>query len=203
MGWGPDMLTVEAASPARAKEIAGELGQLGFKAIENEDEAYAGMLSLSKNPAAFQAKIATFDISRRRWDEQIVPFLWALGTLLLWPGLYTERESGMRWVMLPLGVLSVFLLVWDGLRIWGWRLELLSEGLRLRQRFQWQIIPWEQIQKVESQPLGTGNRERVILKLASHASEDLGTFNCAFSRNLRDRLRYELTQRQHTGNRAG
>jgi hypothetical protein len=66
MGWGPDMLTVEAKSQDRAKEIASQLGQLGFKAIENEDNAYAGMLDLSKNPGEIQARIASFDISRRR-----------------------------------------------------------------------------------------------------------------------------------------
>ena len=37
VGWGPDTLTVEAKSEDRAKEIASQLGQLGFKAIKNED----------------------------------------------------------------------------------------------------------------------------------------------------------------------
>jgi hypothetical protein len=60
MAWGPDMLTVEAKSPDRAKEIAAQLIQLGFKVIEDKDDAYPGMLSLSQNPEAIQAKIASF-----------------------------------------------------------------------------------------------------------------------------------------------
>jgi hypothetical protein len=62
MGWGPDMLTVEAKSDERAKAIAAQLGQLGFKALENEDDAYAGMLNLSLHPEAIHEKIASFDI---------------------------------------------------------------------------------------------------------------------------------------------
>ena len=61
--WGPDLLTVEAKSPERAKEITAQLGRLGFKVIEDEDDEYAGMLNLSRNPAATQAAIASFDIS--------------------------------------------------------------------------------------------------------------------------------------------
>ena len=65
VGWGPDMLTVEAKSEARASEIAAQLGQLGFKAILDEDNAYAGLLDLSKNPEVIQAKKAALDVSRR------------------------------------------------------------------------------------------------------------------------------------------
>jgi hypothetical protein len=50
MAWGPDTVVVEAKSSDRANEIALQLGQLGFKAVEDEDDAYAGMLSLSRNP---------------------------------------------------------------------------------------------------------------------------------------------------------
>lgn len=50
MAWGPEMLVVEAKSPDRAKEIALQLGQLGFKVVESEEDAYAGMLSLSPGP---------------------------------------------------------------------------------------------------------------------------------------------------------
>jgi hypothetical protein len=57
MAWGPNMLVVEARSPNRAKEIASQLAQLGFKAVEDEDDAYAGMLSLSRNLASVPDKI--------------------------------------------------------------------------------------------------------------------------------------------------
>lgn len=74
MAWGPNLLTVEAKSHDGAEQIASQLGQLGFKAIPDEDDAYAGMLSLSKNPSAIQTKIVSLDIARRRWVEQIEPF---------------------------------------------------------------------------------------------------------------------------------
>jgi Bacterial PH domain len=194
VGWGPDMLTVEAKSQERAREIASQLGELGFKALkQNEDDAYAGLLDLSKNPAAIEARIASFDISRRRWDEQMEPLIWALGTLLLVPGLFTNAGGYPHGVNLPLGVLSLVLFFWDGRRIWGWRLEMLPDGLRVRRGFRWSTIPWEQIRTVES--VGRGNQERVVVKLTSH-SEFLGTFNFAFARNLRDRLRIEVAQRQ-------
>ena len=51
MAWGPDTLVVEAKSPDRTKEIASQLTQLGFTVIEDEGDADAGMLSLSRNPA--------------------------------------------------------------------------------------------------------------------------------------------------------
>src|SRR5215470_1763595 len=121
MGWGPDLLTVEAKSRERAQQIASQLATLGFKVVENEDSAYAGMLDLSRNPDAVQARIASFDISKRRWDEQIVPLLWALGALLLIPGI-SRSNSRYPWVTPSLGALSLFLFFWDGTRIWGWRL---------------------------------------------------------------------------------
>jgi hypothetical protein len=197
VAWGPDLLTVEAKSPDRSAEIASQLGQLGFHVIENEDNAYAGLLDLSKNPAAVQAEIASFDISRRRWDEQIEPLLWAIGSLLLVPGLLgSTREP--RFATVALGVLSLALFFWDGMRIWGWRLELLPQGLRIRRQFKWATIPWQQIAAIESKPANWGrNQETVVVKLATHSSENLGTFFVGFARNLRDRLRSELAQRRH------
>jgi len=67
MAWGPDLLTVEAKSPERAKEIAAQLADLGFKVIESEDNALAGMLDLSQNPAAIIAKTEAFDRSHKRF----------------------------------------------------------------------------------------------------------------------------------------
>jgi hypothetical protein len=197
VAWGPDLLTVEAKSPDRSSQIASQLGQLGFHVVENEDNAYAGLLDLSKNPAAVQAKIASFDISRRRWDEQIEPLLWAIGSLLLVPGLFgSTREP--RFATVALGLLSLALFFWDGTRIWGWRLELLPEGIRIRRRYSWAAIPWEQITTIESKPANWGrNQENVVVDLAAGSSEKLGTFGVGFARNLRDRLRYELAQRRH------
>ena len=87
---------------------------------DQQHAAYAGWLNLSKNPAAIEGTIASFDISWRRWDEQIEPLIWALGTLLLVPGLSTNAGRYPHGGTLPLGVLSLVLFFWDGRRIWGW-----------------------------------------------------------------------------------
>lgn len=50
MAWGPDTLVVEAKSPEIALQISNQLRQLGFKAVEDEADAYAGMLTLSLKP---------------------------------------------------------------------------------------------------------------------------------------------------------
>lgn len=51
MAWGPDTVVVEAKSEDRAQTIAYQLGQFGFKAIKDQGDTYAGMLSLTKNSA--------------------------------------------------------------------------------------------------------------------------------------------------------
>jgi hypothetical protein len=197
MGWGPNLLTVEAKTPQSAKEIASHLAQFGFKVVENEDNAYAGMLDLSKNPEALRAKIASFDISRRRWDEQIVPILCAVCAIgLLVSGFSGGDDRNSPWVTLPLGTLAAAAFFWYAPRVWGWRLQLLPEALRVRRLYRWTVIPWNQISAIESVSSG-GRQESVVVKLGSRHSEQLGTFNDAFARNLRDRLRYELSQRQH------
>jgi hypothetical protein len=196
VGWGPDMLTVEAKSPTRATEIANQLGQLGFKVVKNEDDEYAGLLSLSQNPEAVPAAVhertATFDISRRRWVERVEPLIWLIGSSLLIPGLaISNRRTGFAY---SLGLISVVAFFWDGARIWGWRLDLLPAGLRMRRYFRWTMIPWDQIHGVESVSAGR-NQEALVLKLASSKSERLGKFDVVYARNTRDRLRQELAQR--------
>jgi hypothetical protein len=52
MGWGTDTLLVKAESPGRADEVASQLRSFGFEAIEDEADAEAGMLLLSRNRAA-------------------------------------------------------------------------------------------------------------------------------------------------------
>jgi len=187
------MLTVEAKSEERAKEIASQLGQLGFSTVKNDDDAYAGLLNLSRNPAAVETKIASFDISRRPWDEQIEPLIWALGASLLLPSLVTNSARYPYWVTLPLGALSLVLFSWDGRRIWGWRLETLPAALRVRRGFRWTTIPWDPIRDVKS--MQKGRQGSVAVELASHHYEQLGTFKDSFARNLRDRLRVEIAQR--------
>jgi hypothetical protein len=45
--WGPNTLVVEAKSPERAAEITAQLANLGFRTVQDADDAYAGLLSLS------------------------------------------------------------------------------------------------------------------------------------------------------------
>jgi hypothetical protein len=50
MAWGADTLVVKAKSPELAAQISHQLRQLGFKAIEDEADSYAGILTLSLKP---------------------------------------------------------------------------------------------------------------------------------------------------------
>ena len=50
MAWGPDTVVVEAKSPESASQISNQLRQLGFKAVEDESDSYAGILTLSLKP---------------------------------------------------------------------------------------------------------------------------------------------------------
>jgi hypothetical protein len=201
MAWGPDLLTVEAKSAARAQEIAGQLAQLGFQVVPNEDDAFAGMLSLSPNPGAVRSKIVTLDISRRVWGEQIEPLIWLFcGACFLYAGL--ARTGRYPWpLLLTLGIAMAPLFIWDALRIWSWRLALLPEGIHIRRLGRWQTIPWNEIQGIDSERSKVGRRqERVIIHLSSRSTEVLGTFVDGFARNLRDRLLIELEERRgHSG----
>jgi hypothetical protein len=47
MGWGSLALVVEAKSADAAARISDQLKQFGFKAVEDEADAYAGILTLS------------------------------------------------------------------------------------------------------------------------------------------------------------
>ena len=51
-GWGADTLIVEAKSPDHTKQISSQLRRFGWSPIENEDDAGAGLLLLSRNSAA-------------------------------------------------------------------------------------------------------------------------------------------------------
>lgn len=50
MAWGPDTVVVEAKSPESASQISNQLRHLGFKAVEDESDSYAGILTLSLKP---------------------------------------------------------------------------------------------------------------------------------------------------------
>jgi len=195
VGWGPNMLTVEAKSPTRAAEIANHLGQLGLKVVKNADDEDAGLLDLSPDPNAIEESIrrqtAAFDISRPRWSTQVEPLVFLLGSSLLIPKIATSDGRTPAWTAYSLGLICLIAFFWDAARIWGWRLELLPGGLRVRRYFRWTTIPWDGIRSVESVSAGR-NEEALVLKLTAHNSERLGKFDVVYVRNVRDRLRQEL-----------
>jgi len=199
MAWGPDLLTVEAKTPARADEIVAQFAILGFEKIDDAGDSEAGMLSLSKDPDAVQAKIANFDISRRRWDERVEPLIWAgCATVLLYSGL--KGTTHYRGLTIGFGLLMLLCFIWDGLRVWGWKTQLTDDCLRIRRSYRWRTIRWCDCRDVESVPSRAGslrsrNQELVVVVLASGARIELGSFGAAFARNLRDRLRLELSSR--------
>jgi transcriptional regulator of NAD metabolism len=47
---GAETLVVEAKSPELSEQITNQLRQLGFKAVEDETDNYAGILTLSLKP---------------------------------------------------------------------------------------------------------------------------------------------------------
>lgn len=195
--WGPDLLTVESGSPQRAREIASQFAQLGFHVVENADDAEAGLLDLSRNPQAVQAQIASFDISHRRWGERIEPLIWAACSALFFASTFNHSLRYPPSLILMFSFVFALLFLWDALRLWTWRLELLSEGIHIRRYNRWAIIPWSRIHAIDSRPAKFGRGQvSVVVTLESHSFQKLGTFVNAFGINLRDRLRYELAQRR-------
>ena len=184
VAWGPSVLCVEAKSPARASGAASQLATLGFKPIASEDDAKAGILSLSKDPDVIQAKITSFDLSRRRWDERIEPLIWAgYAIVFLAPQVLAIAHVIRRGSLshLAQGLLSLLLEV----RMWGWRIEIVPSEIRVWRAYRWTAIRWNQIVAVESIPANWGrDQESVLLKVESCPAVTLGTFACPFARNL-------------------
>jgi hypothetical protein len=92
-GWGSDTLLVKVESPDRANRVASQLRPLGFEPIEDEDEA--GLLLLSRNPAATRAKQTEswthVDVSRRPTIERAAPVL--EGSLSIWCFWYSIAKA--------------------------------------------------------------------------------------------------------------
>jgi hypothetical protein len=57
MGWGADTLVVKAAGADHVKKVAAELRSFGFEVIEDEKDAQADMLMLSRDRSATMAKL--------------------------------------------------------------------------------------------------------------------------------------------------
>lgn len=202
MGWGPNMIVVGAKSPDRAREIASQLGQLGFKTIASEDDANAGLLSLSPNPDAISS-LATeqlsqgryADFSRRPLSDLFAPaFELLISLTCFW--FFARQAPPKSWIFAALASLLFVLFIRDGLRIWGWSLQTAADELRIRRHFAWTEIPWTEIRSVEAVAAGGRNQETVTLTLTSTKSLNVGTFGYPFARALRDHLREQIAMRR-------
>ncbi len=196
MGWGPHMLTLEAKSPDRAREIASQLGQFGLKIVENEDDAYAGLLNLSPDPEAILAIERKFrsrysDFSRRPLIDLLTPaFELTFSMFFFWVCAVESGSKSAKFAVM--GSVLLLLFVWDGLRIWGWNLQISAQELRVRRFFAWKAIPWTDIRSVQARA-GGRYQETVTLTLVSDKSLNLGRFGFLFARALRDRLRQQIS----------
>ncbi len=197
--WGRDTLVVFADSPERANQIAPRLAPLGFQPIEDEDDARAGLLTLSRNPAATRAaqregRRRYGDFSRRPAIDRFTPLFEAGFAVISFWVIATQplQKAGLSWA---LGPIFVLLFLWDGTRIWGWKLQVLPAELRVRRNFLWSSIPWTQIRGIDVSPTGR-YQETVTLTFTSDAPLRLGRFGYVFARALRDYLREEMAERR-------
>jgi hypothetical protein len=199
VAWGPNLLTVEAHGYARAREVVAQMGALGFQEIPCAGNIRAGLLDLSKDPAALRAEAAarlhrspSFDLTHPCWQDTIQPTVWLFFSLLLIPGLLTSNDPREPyWLIAPLGIATLAMFLHEAARIWGWRMEMTDAGIRVRRNFMWKEIPWSAIERVS--PCATRGHERsVTLTLADAHRESLGTFFSPFARQLRAKLESEL-----------
>jgi PAS domain-containing protein len=195
-GWGQDTLIVEAKSPERARELSVQLRQFGFEALESEDDAYAGLLTLSRNPQATRARELSIDVSRRWWRERVTPFIWAIGSFYLIRRALLQEGRSFSLVFVTTGILLAAFFFEELIRLWGWRIQIEPGELGVRRWFRWRRFRWQDIRSVESVGVWRRGEEGVILRLSPSSEERLGYFDVAFARILRDRLRHELAQHQ-------
>jgi membrane protein YdbS with pleckstrin-like domain len=202
-GWGSDTLLVKVESPDRTNRLVSQLRPLGFEPIEDEDDAEAGLLLLSRNPAATRARQTeswtNVDVSQRPTIERAAPVL--EGSLFIWCCWYSIAKAEPKsWFYAALASILLIVFLRDVSRFWGWKLQVSPEELRVRRNFRWSAIPWTQIQAAETGSAGGRNQEAVTLTLTSNARLRLGTFGYRFARVLRDRLRKEINQRRREPN---
>jgi hypothetical protein len=193
VGYGPNLLTVEARGKERAQEITSQLSSLGFQAIDNAGNRYAGLLDLSKNPAALHPQLHHFDVTRACWQDSAQPVIWAIGALLIIPAFTGSDPREPYWLAAPLGMGSLAMFLYEALRIWGYRAEFTHDALRVRRYFQWKEIPWAEILSVHTK-CASKRSESVTLVREPHGREVLGSFFGPFACALRNRIHDELEQ---------
>lgn len=200
IAWGPEQLCVQATADDRIAEYAALLAPIGLKPLKDEDDAKAGILTLAYGAATPALAEAAGDLARdlwkRPWGDQVEPLIWTVCAILL----FRQYAISMAVHQPPVKLLSLVVVlllaaIWDGLRVWGWQLEIRPEGVGLRQRFRASLIGWEQISGIESEQAGR-TQERVTMQTRTGEPIRLGKFSFPFARSLRDRLRAELAQRK-------
>jgi hypothetical protein len=198
VGYGPNLLTVEARGKERAQEITSQLSSLGFQAIDNRGNTYAGLLDLSKNPGALHEQLHHFDVTHSCWQDSAQPFIWAIGALLLIPWLLNSDPREPYWMVAPLGLGSLAMFVYEASRIWGYRAEFTHDALRVRRYFSWRAYSWTHILSVHTKRCSSRS-ESVTLVCTPRDREVLGTFFGPFASALRDRIAAEMHD-HHTAN---
>lgn len=194
VGWGPEALTVEAKSAARAGEIAAQFAQLGFRPMADEDDESAGLLTLSRTAGLAvqpQAPARNVDLTRRPFLDLLTPpFELLLSLASLW---YNRTEPQPRATLgLVLGFVLLLMFFWDVFRMWGWKMDMSGEGLRIRRYFKWTEVSWNDIHSVDTVNAGR-YRELVILRASGRPELNLGRFPIPFARALRDGLRARIS----------
>jgi hypothetical protein len=195
VGWGPNLLTVEAKSDERAKAIASELGSFGFHPLDSEGNAHAGLLDLSKDPDAAAAQVRAYDLTRPCWQDSAQPVIWGVCSLLLIPGLAGSDPREPYWLIAPLGIGALVMFLHEAARIWGWRAEFTEGAFRVRRNFRWETILWERIASVHTKDK-PGREDTVRLTLIPNEPLTVGTFYAPFARALRDAICAELESRR-------
>ena len=62
-------------------------------------------------------------------------------SLLLVPGVFGSSRRTFYWVGLPIGIFAIVMFFRDSARIWGWKLEMRLEGLRIRRYYRLRVRP--------------------------------------------------------------
>ena len=198
---GNESLVVYLGSSRRAAEVASQLAPLGLQPMNDEDDDSAGLLTLCRDPEGARAKQRETptprysDFSKPPVLDRLTPALEFLFSILsFWLGITQFQRF---WILIPFAAVLLVKSIWNGARIWGWSVYSQSAGLALRRHFRWTVIPWDQINSVESRShYGRGQDRETVTLITRGRSLRLGTFGYPFARALRDYLRDQIALHQ-------
>jgi hypothetical protein len=130
--------------------------------------------------------VSSVDISTRPRVQRVASVIELAFSVLCFGYSMMSRKP---WPPIALGTL----LLWDAVRILGWKLEITAENLRVRRYFLWRSIPWAQIRTVGVGDTWGRGQKAVRLTLASQPTLSLGAFDGPFALAVRDGLRAEIS----------